>query len=638
GAAVTFILQNAPPFIALQVTGDSSARLILTPQVSDYGYYQSIKVVANASNGTSAFEYFNVYVTRGGLSDAIYLNFTDPAHAYTQSPWNNLNYSSAPNNQFNKLINNYGQPTGVSITMVNPWSGIADWGGDTYNNSGFVPDSVMASYYYLSDTATRTIQITGLDTTKRYNLVFFGSSYNETNTDYTTYYTVNGHSVSMNGISNTSNNVRINGIQPDSTGRIIVGVAKASTAAQGILNAMIIEAYSKGTIVSPANLSAVPNNGNVNLTWNDRSYNEQQFQIWRSKSLNGTYANIGNVSAGNTSYVDNNVAADTRYFYKVIATNASGSSLSSNIASVTTPQYAVYVNFDQDTPAPMPWNNLNTAPIAGNVFSFYDSKGNNSGITMVDMGGFSGTNPYGVNTGNNSGIYPDNVISNTFWVDANDTAKVSLQGLDLSKSYDLTFFGSRIANADRTTVYIANGQKVALQTANDSTQTVTLGNITPDGNGNINISVTAGGSSIYGYIGALVIQAHDNYDTSGNKIINPILYTRQKNGFGVSTSLHNPFADSSVNKFELVGNVYPNPFDQLINIRLNSPQDGMLFLTLYNSNGQAIDRWNQAVSAGSNNLQYSPKIDLVSGMYILSLRMESLNKVINVKLIKQSHE
>jgi predicted esterase len=314
GANVTFSLQNAPSFVSVQSTGDSSAVLILAPRPSDYGYYDSVKVVAHAVNGTSSSEYFNIYVTKGGLSDAIYLNFTDAAHAYSQIPWNNINYNSGSNNQFNKLMDIYGQSTGASVNISNAWSGYADLGGNTYNNSGFVPDSVMGSYYYVSDATVRTIQLSGLDTGMRYNLVFFGSSYNESNSDYTTNYTVNGQTVTLNGISNTSNAVRINGIQPDSTGRIIVFVAKGANAAQGILNAMILESYSNGTIVAPANLSAVASTSKISLTWSDRSNNEQQFQIWRSTAANGTYTDIMNVPANITTFNDNGVAADTRYF------------------------------------------------------------------------------------------------------------------------------------------------------------------------------------------------------------------------------------------------------------------------------------------------------------------------------------
>jgi hypothetical protein len=256
---------------------------------------------------------------------------------------------------------------------------------------------------------------------------------------------------------------------------------------------------------------------------------------------------------------------------------------------------------------------------------------------MVDMGGFSGTNPWGVNTGNNSGVYPDNVISNTFWVDVNDTGKVSLQGLDLSKTYDLTFFGSRVATADRTTVYTANGQVVALQTANDSTQTVTLWDIVPDMNGNINIGVTNGGASIYGYIGALVIQAHDNYDSNGNEIVNPnlIMYNRTKHGLEISSKSGYGFTDSVSNTtLQLIGNIYPNPFDQLIHLNLHSPKSGMLIMTMINSTGQVIDRRTQSVSAGYNALEYMTKAALAPGLYILSLSMGSSSQMINVKLIK----
>ncbi|TAM93417.1 MAG: hypothetical protein EPN39_20085 [Chitinophagaceae bacterium] len=639
GANVTFTLQQAPSFISVQSTGDSSASLILSPQTTDYGYYDSIQVVANASNGTSSAEYFNVYVDNGGVTQVINLNFTDAAHAYPGNSWNNLNFINLLNNQFNNLINNFGQTTRASVTMINTWSGAADYGADTYNNSGFVPDSVMTSYYFMTDTASRNILISGLDTSKRYNLVFFASSNNGGNTDYTTNYTVNGQTVSLNGIRNTSKSVRINGIQPNSSGNILLSVAMGSTASQGILNAMTIESYNNGAIIAPANLIAVANGNNVSLTWSDRSYNEQQFQIWRAQALNGTYTNIANVPAGSTSYVDNTVAADTRYFYKVFASNTTGQSQPSNIASVTTPKYAVYVNFNNmEAPAPAPWNNTQTTPQPGAIYGpLFDSKGNNSGITLNMIVNFEGENSNGVNTGNNSGIYPDLVMQSALYLDNGlDTISMQVSGLDLSKEYDLTFFGSITGwGWINTTQFIANGQLVSLETSYNSSNTVTLKGLTPDQNGQIMVKIIYTSQSRFAILNAMIIKGYTNYDNNGNPVINPNLFMFNRGMSAISQ--HNIMLknDTASTLALQVLKAYPNPFSQSVNIIINSGVNDQLILSLVGSNGAVMDRQLKSVFKGINSFRYQPYNNATSGFYILNIRSVTTGKSVSVKLIKQ---
>ncbi len=65
----------------------------------------------------------------------------------------------------------------------------------------------------------------------------------------------------------------------------------------------------------------------------------------------------------------------------------------------------VYLNFNQYNPAPSPWNNANRVPQESDVFSnlLKDNK-SNSGISVRIVENFDGENPFGMHTGNNSGI------------------------------------------------------------------------------------------------------------------------------------------------------------------------------------------------------------------------------------------
>jgi len=65
----------------------------------------------------------------------------------------------------------------------------------------------------------------------------------------------------------------------------------------------------------------------VKVMWKDASTNEDKFLIERS--LDGTsFSQIAVAPANATSFVDSNIAPRRRYYYRVAAANAAGSSYS----------------------------------------------------------------------------------------------------------------------------------------------------------------------------------------------------------------------------------------------------------------------------------------------------------------------
>lgn len=92
-----------------------------------------------------------------------------------------------------------------------------------------------------------------------------------------------------------------------------------------------------GQITKPDSLRATSaSNTQINLTWKDKSANENGFKIERKKGALGTYAEIATVGANVKSYANTGLNANTKYFYRVRAYNALDSSAYSNEASATT--------------------------------------------------------------------------------------------------------------------------------------------------------------------------------------------------------------------------------------------------------------------------------------------------------------
>lgn len=84
----------------------------------------------------------------------------------------------------------------------------------------------------------------------------------------------------------------------------------------------------------------------VVLSWNSVS-NATSYTVYRSTSANGSYSKIGNSSY--SSYSDNNVSIGKTYYYKVTASNSTGTSNYSNYVSVTLE--------DQRKPGPVTYGN-----------------------------------------------------------------------------------------------------------------------------------------------------------------------------------------------------------------------------------------------------------------------------------------
>lgn len=87
---------------------------------------------------------------------------------------------------------------------------------------------------------------------------------------------------------------------------------------------------------APSNLTATLSGFTVNLAWTDNSSNETGFLIQRSLTGTSGWTQIGTVAPNATSFASTGLTCETRYYYRVRATNEGGNSSASNSASATT--------------------------------------------------------------------------------------------------------------------------------------------------------------------------------------------------------------------------------------------------------------------------------------------------------------
>nr|MBA4166892.1 fibronectin type III domain-containing protein [Chitinophagaceae bacterium] len=409
GDVITVNIPGKPPFVTLSNTGGSNYRVSVTPTANNVGWFQ-LSIVATDNYGKSSTSPLAVSVADKNTR-SIYVNFGSNGKT-APLPWNNWPGVRAANDVISGLKDEANATTAFSVTTISGWITTTDLGHLSGNNAGIIPDAALQSG--LSDNnASRQIRIAGLNSAKRYNLVFIGSQ-NE-GLPATTDYITGTQKSTMDARNNTTRSANLNSLVPDAAGAIIVTATKTGATANTYLNALVIEEYDPViTLLNPEHLCVeAQDRGTVYVTWSDRTNNETGYDLVRSTdSLFSQNLVTIPLPANTTSYKNTGLVSNTRYWYRVRAKNGSAFSEYSNQARAVTPGSMVYVNFNTTiTNAAAPWNNLAASPMT--VFTYPNLKnqsGASTGINLKLEKVFNGEFTAGVNTGNNSGVAPDNVL------------------------------------------------------------------------------------------------------------------------------------------------------------------------------------------------------------------------------------
>jgi hypothetical protein len=113
-------------------------------------------------------------------------------------------------------------------------------------------------------------------------------------------------------------------------------------------------------------------------------------------------------------------------------------------------------------------------------------------------------------TTNNGGmtntIYPDEISVNSFYTSDDIVRDILVYNLDQTRQYSFTFFGSRNTTGSRIAQYTIGATTVELEAIQNTSNTVTISEVTPDSNGQVTISVNRKAGSTYGYLNAIIIE------------------------------------------------------------------------------------------------------------------------------------
>jgi hypothetical protein len=290
----------------------------------------------------------------------------------------------------------------------------------------------------------------------------------------------------------------------------------------------------------------------------------------------------------------------------------------------------VYVNFNSTVPdAAFPWNNMDASPLSEFIIdNLMNQSGVSSGIRFTITKVFNGEFTAGANTGDNSGVVPDNVLASAYWLDNTQLSQVKLSGLNHTRRYRIGFVGSSSTpgwfKGNYTATYTINGRTVYLNSWMNSTKIVYISDIVPDASGNLLIDFSTTLAGQWAFNSGIIIQEYT--DTKGGSV----LYMSNSE---VDTSATNALSQPQIN-YKV--RVYPNPFTDFMNLDFYNPSNAnRISAEVYDLNGRLVHRQNFGnISAGSNTLRINPlQTAHRSGMYIVALKING--KIVrSVKMLR----
>jgi hypothetical protein len=623
---VRLTASNLPQFVTFTDNGNGTGVLQIVPNAGSVGTYNDITITAKDNSDSSRFTTFNITVVDKNVS-SVYLNFTDGG-LNAAKPWNNLSGTPSVGRTFSGLRDDGDNASGITVQLQDGFEGTTQTGMRPGNGREIYPDAVMRTAFFDGSTNTRRVLISGLNPAMRYNFVFFNSREDGINT--LTNYTINGQTVSLNASYNISKTVQINGIAPTAGGQVTISVTKGAGATYAFINSLVIQGYNPATVslMSPINLVvSKASRTSLQLQWQDRSADETGFEVWRA-APGGSYSLVTTTAANVTSYSDINLSANKVYYYIVRAKRNTTYSDYSSVATGRTYGYSVYMNFNNNYPAPAPWNNTNTIPQLGDKWlNLKDEIGNSTSIGILQTGHWAGMYGGGQGTGNNSGVYPDNVLLESYGLFPGQSATLKVTGLNMTMKYDFTFFASAQAWGDVNVAYTVNGKTVMLNASFNTSGTVTMYDIVPDENGEVVITVAPGTtSSQFGLIGSLVI---NGYVPSNGVIPTPPASQPQ-----VETQAVYETAPERATAQQVTA--YPNPFNQGFTLVVPAKDKDRLDVMIYDVNGKLVYQKQFAnLYTGSNSIRITPEGSLKPGVYMVRTVVGNRREEQMIKVVKQ---
>jgi chitodextrinase/predicted esterase len=306
------------PFSLVHTTAANAETFTNSGLLQNKPYLYRVRAIK--AGGSSAYTR-NAYAST--FEQVILINVNSSAasgHLQAPVPWNNLATPPSDGISFANFKDDTNTATTVDLDLLT-WEngGTNNTGYATGNNSGVYPDAVLENYYYFEqfDAAT-TYQLSGLNNSRAYDLVFLGNEWTVAsigNVKVATDFTVGSTTVSQFNGRNSTQTSSIKQIQPDANA-IAFEIKGNDEARYGVWNALEVRSYAPLSatfdILAPTTPQALAasniTNTSVRLTWRSSSDNVtvSGYEVYRGSTLAATVTDTTTTIGGllpSTAYV-----------------------------------------------------------------------------------------------------------------------------------------------------------------------------------------------------------------------------------------------------------------------------------------------------------------------------------------------
>jgi predicted esterase len=276
-------------------------------------------------------------------------------------------------------------------------------------------------------------------------------------------------------------------------------------------NTVSIVAPNRAPVISPIGNITIPEDGTKVILVHATDPDNDQIEM--SLQNQPHFVSIEYVSNGQSNLnIAPTIGDNGTYSFTLSCIDTKGAESNTTVSvNVTNINERIFkINFTIPTAlGAAPWNNVTSTSANSTVANLKDNNNANSTVSLTLVNAWTGTNPNGHTTGNNTGLYPDAVMLNSFYIQDNSTRTVTISGLSPEKLYDFSFFSSRMGVSDVRNIQLTIGSKSV--TLNGSNNTSNLGQIisvAPNVNGQLTISILRASGSSFAYLNAMVMREY----------------------------------------------------------------------------------------------------------------------------------
>jgi hypothetical protein len=276
---------------------------------------------------------------------------------------------------------------------------------------------------------------------------------------------------------------------------------------------------------------------------------------------------------------------------------------------------------DELGPEPLPWNNTDLLYNGYKLTNLVNDNNLPTGISFTVLNNFSGFNNWGITTGNNSGVVPDNVMKEFYYSMYAESAQLVIDGLSFGNRYNFVFFGNcdNRLGISLISQYTIGDRSVTLNAMNNTQNTVQINDVMPDAQGRVFITVNTpvqGGIAIINSISIQAVPLSTQQGGGGSSPRKSNAIT--ENNRAVSGLMMQD--DSITASSSEVLTAYPVPVvnDIMLRLLLSSPVD-RLELTLLNVDGRPLySQELRGLVAGRNERKLNLNArNLLPGVYFI---------------------